>query len=289
MDEFDRDRQSRESRGSRRGSEREIRRRPITDDDLDSDLQRRQPTDRSRRQSVDPRERDDRTQRRTRTASGDDEPIRRPPDRDRDEQGQRYSDRFRRSQQRQVDEDIDVAPASRDPYDRLRRLGNRPQRRVEPILDDERDIDLDDYDDFEQRPARRRTRQPRSETLRAGSAQMRSMGALLVNPTPENRSLAFGGLAAAASLIVLVLLILIRHGSAPAWIPIHLNAEGTPVRFGTTNAIWRLPVFALFASGMAFGLGYALRKREPFAVEFLAVGTIMIHVIVWVAVITLLW
>src|SRR4051794_39237375 len=167
MDEFDRDRQSRESRGTRRASEREIRRRPITDDDLDSDLQRRQPTDRSRRQPVDSPERDDRTQRRTGTAPAANEPIRRPPDRD--EPGQRYSDRFRRSQQRYADEDVDVAPVSRDPYDRLRRLGNRPQRRVEPDLDDDRDIDPDDYEDFEQRPARRRTRQPRSETLRAGS------------------------------------------------------------------------------------------------------------------------
>ncbi|HQY30539.1 MAG TPA: hypothetical protein PK691_04605, partial [Thermomicrobiales bacterium] len=123
----------------------------------------------------------------------------------------------------------------------------------------------------------------------AGAAGMRKMGSRLTNPRADERALMYGITAAGASLVLLLLMIAIRYGSAPDWIPVDINAEGTVLTFGTKAAIWRLPVFALFSSLMALGLAWWLREREPFATQFLAVGAIMINIIVWVGAITLLW
>jgi len=70
---------------------------------------------------------------------------------------------------------------------------------------------------------------------------------------------------------------------------LHLDAEGTTTLFGTTGSIWRLPFFALLSTVMALGLGWWLRARDAYAIQFLVVSALMIHCLVWVGAINLLW
>jgi hypothetical protein len=123
----------------------------------------------------------------------------------------------------------------------------------------------------------------------AGTASMRRMGMRLANPAADQRAIMLGGLGVVASLILMLIVIAIRYGSAPDWIPVDMDAEGAVTMFGTKSAIWRLPVFAFFSSIMVLGLGWWLRAREPFAAEFLAISALMINGIIWVGVITLFW
>ena len=115
------------------------------------------------------------------------------------------------------------------------------------------------------------------------------MSAVFANPAPESRPLIMGGLVAVASLVLLSILVLIRSGSTGDWVPLHLNAEGTPTGYGTTGTLWRLPFFALLATVMAFGLGWWLRAREAYAVQYLVVGALLVHGLIWVGAINLLW
>jgi hypothetical protein len=98
-----------------------------------------------------------------------------------------------------------------------------------------------------------------------------------------------GALISLASLIILSVLLLLRGGDLPAFYPTRLNAEGDATVFGTPATAWRLPVFALFSTILALGLGWWLREREPFASQFLAIGALLIHVLIWVSAITILW
>ena len=123
----------------------------------------------------------------------------------------------------------------------------------------------------------------------AGAASMRRVGSRLAKPEEDQRAVMLGAMAALASIVLLSLLILIRSGSAPDWIPINFDAEGNVQTFGTTATIWRMPIFAFFSSAIALGLAWYLRRREPFAAQFLGVAALMVNAIVWVGVITLLW
>jgi hypothetical protein len=162
---------------------------------------------------------------------------------------------------------------------------------VETEFDD--DVDFAQYreDDPDFAGARRRAgRGPaRQRAPRIDQQRFREMSAVFANPAPEFRPLMMGGLAAATSLVLLSILILVRSGSADDWIPLHLNAEGTPTGFGTTGALWRLPFFALLTTVMAFGLGWWLRAREAYAVQYLVVGALLVHCLIWVGAINLLW
>ena len=71
--------------------------------------------------------------------------------------------------------------------------------------------------------------------------------------------------------------------------PASPDAEGSATSFGTKGALWRLPFFAFASTIMAFGLGWWLRARESYAVQYLTVGALMIHCLVWVGLINLLW
>lgn len=223
--------------------------------------------------------------------SGDRPPRRSERSRD-DERPARYSDRFRRASA-PPDEELDPRSyqSTRDPYDRLRTTARRQPRQVEPeSYDDDRYFNYDEDDlDYESRGPAPRRRSNRGQAARVAQNQFRSVGASLANPSPEMRPILLGGILASASLIFLALVIAIRSGSAPVWIPLHLDAEGAPTVFGSKSTVWRLPVFALFTTIMALGLGWWLRIRERFAVQFLAVGALMVHGIVWVGVIRLLW
>jgi hypothetical protein len=181
--------------------------------------------------------------------------------------------------------------SSRDRYDRLRRVGNRPPRRVEVDPYDDPDFDEHGYEADAPMVERRRQGRlaARSATPGLRQQQLRSVGTLVANPSPELRPIMVGALISAVSLILLSILMLVRNGELAAWYPTRWNAEGEATVYGTTATAWRLPIFALFTTIMALGLGWWLRAREPFAAQFLAVGTLLIHGLIWISAITLLW
>lgn len=278
MDEFDRDRSS-------RNPEPYTRRRPIRDE-LADDLALPPDSAAERGRSS-----------RTRGDYGYEEDL--APDRatrDRSaqpsESGERYADRFRRRDRTApaADEPDDRSYRStRDPYDRLRRVSSRPPRRVEV----EDDLDAiggrEEYFDERIPAAARSPRMPRRAQPRDEPSRFRTVGTSLVNPAAEMRPLAIGGIAALASLLLLSILILVRSGSVDVWIPLHLNAEGEPTGYGTRAALWRLPFFAFLTTVMALGVGWWLRTREAFATQYLIVGALLIHGLLWVGAINLLW
>jgi hypothetical protein len=119
--------------------------------------------------------------------------------------------------------------------------------------------------------------------------RFREMSAIFANPSPELRPIVMGGVVALASLVLMSIMILIRSGSITDYIPLHVDAEGTTTMFGTKGSIWRLPFFALLSTVMALGLGWWLRTRDAYAVQFLVVGALMVHCLIWVGAINLLW
>lgn len=269
--------------------ERPVRRRPRTEDEVDAVLtrgdDRRIRGDRDRiLRSDDPITRSER------------EPGRyRPAPREDGDSRSWSADRFRRSgKEREADPDDRSPSSTRDPYDRLRRVGNRPARRVEVDPYEESghdDLDETNHDEVLAATGRARARQAHARAATPGlrQQQIRSVGALVANPSAELRPIVLGSLIAAGSLFLLSVLLLLRGGELPAWFPTRWNAEGEPTVFGTSATAWRLPVFAFFTSVIALGLGWWLRVREPFATQFLSVGMLLIHGLVWISVITLLW
>lgn len=206
----------------------------------------------------------------------------------------RPPERFRRPSRESlpsVDQDDRSYRSTRDPYDRLRRVGNRAStRRVEIDDADFGDEYLDERDEnVRSTPGRRLRSTQRPAATREFQARLGSAGRSLMNPAADTRPLSIGLAAALGSLLLLAILVLIRSGSTDAWIPLHLNAEGVPVGYGSKSAIWRLPFFALLTTIMAFGIGWWLRTREPFAAQYLVVGTLLIHGLIWVGTIRLLW
>lgn len=282
MDDFDRDSPRRSTDPyPRRRQDREdpvsrdtIRRRPAPGEEFDETRPR---TDRQRQ----PEDREGRVRRRES-----------PPVDDRQAPRERYSDRFRRQAAYRDEEPDDRSYRStRDPYDRLRRVSNRPTRRVEADFDPDAEFEQYDEDELDRAAPRQRSgrRSSRTQVRRFDQQRMRNVGALISNPAPEMRPLVLGAIAAGASLLLLSLLILVKSGSLGTWIPLHLDAEGTATAYGSKGALWRLPFFALFTTIMAFGLGWWLRARESYAVQYLTVGALMVHSLIWVGVVTLLW
>jgi hypothetical protein len=273
------------------------RRRPIEGEETDSPSVRRRPRaddldDLARPQ----RDRGDRESQRPKRERDQESPREsgryRPTSREQQSTRGWSADRFRRPA-RNLDDEIDdrSASASRDPYDRLRRVGNRPPRRVE--VDPYDDLEVGGFDDYADPLPAARGRlgrgRPRSATPGLRQQQIRQVGALVANPAPEMRPIVLGAFLSLGSLLLLSLLLLLRGGDLDAWYPTRWNAEGDVTVYGTPSTAWRLPVFALFSTILTLGLGWWLRVREPFASQFLAVGVLLIHVLIWVSAITILW
>jgi hypothetical protein len=286
MDDQDRDRTSRsgDPYGRRRDSRQEqssgdsIRRRPDYDDVAPDDR-----GSRSNKSSRPPDAIESEPRPRRRSRYEDDAA---PPRRE------RYSDRFR-SQPQYEEEEADPRSyrSSRDPYDRLRRVGNRPPRRVQSELDIQYGEEGYDDPDLDALAPAGRARRPVARREMPGIPQqrIREMSAIFANPSPELRPIVMGGVVALASLVLMSIMILIRSGSITDYIPLHVDAEGTTTMFGTKGSIWRLPFFALLSTVMALGLGWWLRTRDAYAVQFLVVSALMVHCLIWVGAINLLW
>jgi hypothetical protein len=74
----------------------------------------------------------------------------------------------------------------------------------------------------------------------------------------------------------------LRLGSLPDWIPIHLNAEGAPDRWGTRGTLWEIPLMAFMLSLMAGALAWYLAKRDPFAARFTMLSTVLVQALAWI-------
>jgi hypothetical protein len=91
------------------------------------------------------------------------------------------------------------------------------------------------------------------------------------------------------SLVLMAASVAGRIGSLPDWVAIHVNAEGTPDRFGTPATLWRVPLMATMLTLMSAAVAFYLAKRDPFASRFALTSTLIIHALAWIALIHLLW
>ena len=197
---------------------------------------------------------------------------------------QRYSERFRR-QERYQDEEADDRSyrSTRDPYDRLRRVSNRPARRVEPEYDTEDEYDQFDGPDFEPAPRTRSARRPaRNQPPRIDQQRIREVGALIANPRART---AAAGIGFSRRHWFADTAFDLDPGSVRSdgsWIPLHLDAEG--IRDVVRHQGRPLAIAVLRACGDGHGLGTRLvaAGRDSYAVQYLTVGALMIHCLVWV-------
>lgn len=210
-------------------------------------------------------------------------------------------DAFRRPGRRPEPEPDDRSfTSTRDPYDRLRRVASRPQRPVE--FEDLGELD-DQYIDYEadalderlavpqQRPPRRRAAasafERRAGTPRPHAAQQ--IGGLIAAAGPQTRLVAGMLGFAALSLVLMGATVAGRMSSLPAWVPIHLNAEGDPDRWGTSSTLWRMPLMAIMLTLMSAAVAWYSWKRDPFAAHFTLATLVLIHALIWVGLINLAW
>ncbi len=211
-------------------------------------------------------------------------------------------DAFRKSGRRTVPADQTELPLdSNEPYDRLRRVAAKPPRQVEFEESDYDDFNAyeDDFDRYEPVP-REREKTRRTSGRRTPTPPMRSngparqpatqqIGGLISAAAPETRFIAAVGGIGLISLVFMAATVAGRMGSLPDWIPIHLNAEGTPDKWGTSSTLWRIPVMVVFVSLMSASVAWAVGKRDAFAVRFALGSTLLIHALCWIALVNLAW
>lgn len=78
-------------------------------------------------------------------------------------------------------------------------------------------------------------------------------------------------------------------GDLPEWLPIHLDASGNVDVWGTKATLWRIPLGALMALIMGLVVAAFLWKRDRFAARFAIVGTAIVQVLAWVALVDFIW
>lgn len=191
-------------------------------------------------------------------------------------------------------------PAANDPYDRLRHVASKPAR---PVEFDEEPFGDERYDDSRDRreavppigDQRRRSAGRRSSTSsgRTGHAQRtppaQQLGGIISAAAPQTRFIAAVLGIGLISLVFMAATVAGRMSSLPDWLPIHLNAEGTPDRWGTSSTLWRIPLMVLFLSLMSAAVAWAVGKRDPFAVKFTLASTLLVHALCWIALVNLAW
>lgn len=212
-------------------------------------------------------------------------------------------DAFKR--RRSPDDEVDdrSSAAARDPYDRLRRVAAKPPRAVEF---DEEDRDSGSYlgevgEPFERLPPVPRDeigRGRRRQTAAAGDRRQQStprvnrgeqLGNLLATASPQVRELAPLAGICVGSLVLMIVVSAVRVGSVAPWLPIHLNAEGTPDLWGSRSALWRIPLMAGMATVMAGALAWFMSSRDAFVARFAFLSALLIQALCWIGLIHLLW
>jgi hypothetical protein len=212
-------------------------------------------------------------------------------------------DAFKRTTLRDDDIDDRSPDSTRDPYDRLRRVPARPQKPVD--FGNEHDTEQGYFGDDDERyapyppvprdePNRGRRRVSTTPERRSTVSTIRQhrgeqLGGLVAGVSPHVRDLAGIVGVNLASLFLMVLLVAFRLGSLAPWIPIHLNAEGTPDLWGSRTTLWRIPLMAGMITVMAAALGWFMAKRDPFASRFVLLAAMLVQTLCWIGLLHLLW
>ena len=142
---------------------------------------------------------------------------------------------------------------------------------------------------YRQRRSRRRGESNRLSSAPARPPMTRQVGGMLAAAGPQTRLIAIVGGIVLVSLVLMAATLLGRLSSLPEWIPIHLNAEGEPDRWGTNETLWRIPLMAFVFTIMCGGVAWYLRSRDAFGARFLVMSAILIHVTSWIAVVNFVW
>ena len=79
----------------------------------------------------------------------------------------------------------------------------------------------------------------------------------------------------------------LRFENLPNLMPLHFDASGTPDRIESKNGIFALPIIGVTVFFLNTGLGILLHNRERAATLMLAVATLFIQILMWVAVINI--
>lgn len=91
------------------------------------------------------------------------------------------------------------------------------------------------------------------------------------------------------SLLVMAAVVSTRTDSVSPWFATHINAAGNADRWGTSDAIWRLPLTTTMFSLASILAAIYIGKREVFASRFLLASIMLIHLLSWMGLIRLLW
>jgi hypothetical protein len=204
-------------------------------------------------------------------------------------------DAFRPSARSRPMEEIDHSPAAtRDPYDRLRRVASKPQRPIsyddELVFDEfsEPGYGTPSYEEAPRvRPRRKPTAPPQERTYRPPATEQ--IGGMIAAAAPQTRFMAAIGGFSLISLVFMAATVAGRKSSLPDWMPIHLNAEGNPDLWGSPSTLWRIPLMVVMLSIMSGVVAWFVGKSDPFAARFTVGSLILIHALSWIALIGLAW
>jgi hypothetical protein len=145
--------------------------------------------------------------------------------------------------------------------------------------------DVEFGEEFTAPPARRRRDTLREEPRR------KPRGPAVSVPRPAvNDNVAVGaGLLALLSVVFMVATVAAGTGDLADWIPIHLDSAGNADRWGSPDVLWRLPFGAFMVFAMSAIVAILLWKRDRFASRFVLVGTALVQIVAWVALIDHIW
>lgn len=90
-------------------------------------------------------------------------------------------------------------------------------------------------------------------------------------------------------LILFWITVLTQIGSLADTIVLRYDAEGLPALTGDARGLLRLPVLATFTVVMNLVVAWAVAEEDQFAARMVIAGTIMIQLLLWVAIILLVW
>ncbi|HEY8447703.1 MAG TPA: DUF1648 domain-containing protein [Thermomicrobiales bacterium] len=187
----------------------------------------------------------------------------------------------------------DLAPSSRT---RRSAAGSLEPRSIgrETAWEDDHELGLPDDDGALYPPVpRRRSAREAAARRRTARARPRTAPRIPVNlsalaVSQDGFLLAtLGG--SALSLLLMAAVISLRIDALPDWIVTHLNAAGTPDRWGTSSIVWRLPLMAAMLTIMNGIAATLVTRWDAFAARFLLGSSILIHALAWMALLGLLW
>jgi lipoprotein signal peptidase len=82
--------------------------------------------------------------------------------------------------------------------------------------------------------------------------------------------------------------ITVQYDNIPASLTLHWNVDGMPGRVGDPQEIWVLPVIAALVLFMNVGLAWSIAQFDHFAARLMLSSTLVVHVIIWIALFTIL-